>query len=1141
MKQRGLEYGGFFQQIDEIWHREGEAIARMRQVDSDGGGFTGHFRVHPGLLDSSIQVMGAALAGMVADGTVGETYVAVGWQEMRVYETPGETAQLWAHAVLESATGTDAAALVRGDVFLTDSDGIAFVEIRGVRLERLLENVASTPQDDAVDWFYEVQWTPQARAQGEVASGECDRSASGRWLVFSDRTGTGQALQEQMEREGTGCVLVGASDEYKTERSDQYCLNPRRPEDFQRLLKATIGSDPLAWRGVVHLWSLDVLAEPLTLSSIEEAQMQGAHSIMHLVQAMAQAGWRDWPRLYVVTSRAQCVAALDETATTVAAAPVLGLARAIAHEYPELRCTTVDIGDSNSAFELRSLFMEISADGLEHQIVLRGDDRFVARLAPCVDAASDGDEPTPPNPIASVSPFRLETSKAGSLDHLVLRENARRSPGPGEVEIRVAASGLNFRDVMKALGLYPREADDPVWFGDECAGEVVAIGDGVTNLRLGDRVVAVAPASFSTYVTAPAEFVARLPAPLDHEQGATLPIAFLTAYHCLHGLAGLIKGERILIHAAAGGVGLAAVQLALQAGAEVFATAGNSEKREFLRSLKITHVMDSRSADFAREVMRITGGEGVDIVLNSLSGDGISRGLSVLRSYGRFVEIGKRDIYQNLKIGLSPFRDNLSFFAVDMDRLVRQRPQYVSGLLRRLIGFFEDRTLESLPLTRFLISRAPDAFRHMAEARHIGKIVLSFEPQAVQVMPSETPFIPIRPDRSYLITGGLGGLGLAIAQWMIQKGAKRVFLMGRRKPSAAVRDQIASFRTGGAEVTVLSADVSEEEQVRSCLKTIEQSGVPLAGIIHAAAVFDDGLMLHCNEERFRAVTRPKVNGAWILHQLSANLPLDFFVLFSSIASIFGSHGQCSYCAGNAFLDALAHYRRKKGLPAVSINWGPWAELGRAAGHGPKQQLLGGTKSISPAKGLAALGRLLQSKKPQIAVVGLDPRRWLQLHPRMAELPFFENLTNANGSLRKPESEVKKALLALAPGPQRRSFLESHVGDQIASVLRIPRSSVEGRTPLATLGFESLMAVEFKNRIEDSLGVGLPATLVWGGHSTIAELSEHLAAKMSVSLDPPAPSPSPAPGLVPPDNLSSVLDALEALPEEDVRRLLDASP
>ena len=469
--------------------------------------------------------------------------------------------------------------------------------------------------------------------------------------------------------------------------------------------------------------------------------------------------------------------------------------------------------------------------------------------------------------------------------------------------------------------------------------------------------MAVATGGFSTYVTLRADHVAPKPAGLTLAQAASIPVAFLTTFYGLHHLGRMKAGDRVLIHAAAGGVGLAAVQMAQRAGAEIFATAGSPEKRRHLRELGIAHVFDSRSLDFADEIMRETGGRGVDIVLNSLAGEFIAKSVSVLASGGRFLELGKRGILTREQF--SAERPDCEYHAYDMGEASAD-PSLVPGMYDELLTAFTKRELHPLPLTIFSNERMMDAFRFMAHAKHIGKIIVT-KPGFKTVAGSPSGKYRFRTDATYLITGGLGGLGLLTARWMTREGVRNLILMGRSEPSVGARAVLDELMQAGITIAVEKCDVSDEAQLAAAMNRIGKSMPPLRGIIHAAGVLDDGVLEQQSWPRFERVMSPKVRGAWNLHCFSRSSELDCFVLFSAAATIIGSPGQANYAAANAFMDALAHYRKSNGLPALSINWGAWADAGmatRLAAKDAKRFEARGLRPIGFDEGMSKLGVML---------------------------------------------------------------------------------------------------------------------------------------------------------------------------------------
>jgi NADPH:quinone reductase-like Zn-dependent oxidoreductase/NADP-dependent 3-hydroxy acid dehydrogenase YdfG/acyl carrier protein len=651
---------------------------------------------------------------------------------------------------------------------------------------------------------------------------------------------------------------------------------------------------------------------------------------------------------------------------------------------------------------------------------------------------------------------------------------------------------------------------------------VAAVGDGVDDLACGDAVVAIAPASFATYAVTDARLTARMPRRLSFEEAAAVPIAFLTAAHALEVLAAIGPGRRVLVHAATGGVGMAALQLCRRAGADVLATAGSPRKRRHLETLGVRHVMDSRSLAFAGEVLEATGGEGVDVVLNSLAGEFVAKSLSVLRPGGCFVEIGKADILDPERV--AALEPPVRYHAFDLAQMCDADPAAVGARLRTLCASLDAGELEPLPIRAFDLAQAPLAFRHMAQARHIGKVVLA-APEAI--VRGERG---LDPQATYLVTGGLGALGRIAARRLIDSGARSVVLAGRSAEAADDGAPLGPDLPEGVEVLVRRCDVSREEDVAALVAGLER---PLRGIVHAAGVLDDAMVAGQTPERLAAVMAPKAAGARILHELTREHELDFFVLFSSASAVLGSPGQANYAAANACLDALAHQRRAAGLAATSIAWGPWDGLGMAAGAGDSASRVRarGIDAISPEQGANLLARALGEAPAHVVVLPVDWAALGRALPSGAVPPLLEDFVAAQGAeAAAGRDRLVAELRALAPG-RRRDALVERLTRQAATVLGLdPRAAVDPARPLAELGLDSLTGVELANVVGRMTGVALPATALFD-HPTLDALAQHLLDQLV-----PANGANGAAGA----ERERALDHVEALSDAEVQARVERS-
>ncbi len=788
--------------------------------------------------------------------------------------------------------------------------------------------------------------------------------------------------------------------------------------------------------------------------------------------------------------------------------------RSFANEFPTLDVRRVDLDPGLPArVKARRLADIILSGTAETEIILDAHSTRVVRLQARDSVAVAAQEPPAP---AS----RLEKGEGTGLDRVRWMPVERRPPGPGQVEIAVAATGLNFRDVMWGLSVLPDEMLEDGLAGPalglECAGHIVATAANVEGLNTGDAVIAITGGAFATHVTVDTRTVARIPEGLPLEAAVTIPVAFLTAYYALVTCARLAPGEWVLIHGGAGGVGLAALQVARWRGARVIATASSLEKRDLVAALGAEHVFDARAHGFVDGVRRATGG-GVAVVLNSLSGEAMELTVGLLAPFGRFVELGKRDYLANTHIGLRPFRNNLTYFGVDLDQLMLAQPDKGRQLFKEVIELIAEGEFSPLPYRTFRAREFIDAMRLMQQSGHVGKIVIT-PPEAGQLGIAPRRRFKPAPDKTHLVTGGCGGFGLATAGWLAECGARHLVLVGRSgAASPEAREALASLAARGVNVHAEALDVADAAAVEKLIRNIGDTLPPLAGVFHAAMVLDDALIANLDAERLKKVLAPKVTGAENLDRLTRDLPLDYFVLFSSATTAIGNPGQGSYVAANGFLEGLARQRRAAGLPALAVAWGGIEDVGLLARNRLVKDMLASRAGVKPMIARDALNLMAEAiarprTAPEEAVLVISEMNWstARAHLPLLQSPTFSRLVRADEAAaadNRGKVDIR-ALVATLPLEEARKEIIGVIVEEIAHILRLPQENLNRGKPLADIGLDSLMAVELGATLEERLSFEAPLSTSAGGF-TVTELADHI---LGLCINPAVEEESIAQGL-----------------------------
>jgi polyketide synthase 5 len=1044
MDQRGVQYGPAFAGLGAV-HTGEEAtgsvlaeVALPRQIRSQQAAYG----VHPALLDTCFQSVEAHPdVQALGEGVLG---LVLGIRRLRSYSAARNVHYCYTRVTKADTSGVEA------DIDVLDENGAVLLTVQGLRLGT---SVSEDGNRDRVlaERLLTIEWR-----QRELP--ELDHTDAGTWLLIGTTTTAdvvASTLADALKTHGVHCTTMCWPQQSDNTSDGETLASHLRTGEFT---------------GVV------VLTGPKNGDPDERFGLLGRDYVQHLVRIARELADLpgEPPRLYVVTRNAQTVVSND--VPNLEQAGLRGLVRVIGTEHPHLSATQIDVDETTDAEQLAR---QLLGGSEEDETAWRNGAWYTARLCPS-PLLPEERQITVANP--EDDGMRLQIRTPGDLESLELVACDRVPPGPGQIEVAVSASSINFADVLVAFGRYPAFEGRLPQLGTDFAGVVTAVGPDVTEHKVGDHVGGLsANGCWGTFLTCDARLAVTLPAGLADDQAAAVTTAHATAYYGLHELARIKAGDRVLIHSATGGVGQAAIAIARSAGAEIFATAGSQQRRQLLHDMGVEHVYDSRSLEFADLIRRDTDGYGVDIVLNSVIGAAQRAGVELLAFGGRFVEIGKRDIYGDTRLGLFPFRRNLTFYALDLALLSFSHPDRLRHLLNTVYQLTADGSLPMPESTHHPLADAATAIRVMSGAQHTGKLVLDVPHTGrsrVMVPPAQVGVF--RSDGAYIITGGLGGLGLFLAEKMAAAGCGRIVLSSRSQPTPEVLETIERIQANGTDVVVECGDIVEDGTTQRLVAAATATGLPVRGVLHLAAVIEDATLTNITDELIEHDWAPKVYGAWNLHTATADQPLDWFCSFSSAAALVGSPGQGAYAAANSWLDAFTRWRRARGLPATAIAWGAWAQIGRATPLAEKADV-----AIAPDEGAYALEALLRHDRPCTGYAPITGTPWLTAFAQRS--PFAEAF-RSTGQSSTGTSKLRAELEELPPDewPTR---LQRLISDQISLILR---RGVDPDRPLSEYGLDSLGALELLTRIETETGIRMPPTNI----TTIRGMAELLCEKLT---------------------------------------------
>ena len=1068
LEKSQIKLGDAHQWLNEIRLSDSMALATLSMptsIDSHTGMLDG-FILHPGLLDSCFCLFASLIN---PDGA--KTLVPFAVESFHLNQHVTGT-QFFAIATLRDRLNVSGKTI--GDIDLFDDRGQLVGQCLGIEgREVSLASLEKLLQDTSHSLCYGQGWESR-----ELASLSTDSSNA--IVFFTADLEFDQVLCQQLRAAGHRVTVIKKGSTFSSLDGDTFSVNPQVKEQFIQLAEALSHPDN-SFTSVIYGWGLG------TDGSLGETNRSSIEPLLYTLQTLiGKASEQTSLQLFILTANAQFISAAGRDAPINLQQSILsGVGKNIPLEYPQVKCAVIDLDSTASASE---------------------NSQFVCQH---VEQASE-------------QACRLTIPASGSLGDLAWQACERAEPQPGEVEIEVHATGLNFKDVLLALHRVPAMGDG---LGVECAGRVVKLGSGVTEFALGERVLAMVPGSLSRFICAPVATTVSLPAAIEDRAAATIPITFLTAAYALESLAHLQPGERVLIHAATGGVGQAAIQIAQAAGAVVFATASQG-KWQILKDLGVEHIFDSRTTEFEAAIRALTHGEGLDVVLNSLRGEFTDASLRLLRAGGRFLEIGITDLRTPEQI--AQFSTAIQYFPIDLMVLYREQRHVLQTLLRRLLERFATDELKPLPYQTFAAEAIETAFRTMQQAKHTGKVIIDMQQQELiseehdnqialrnnkrwvqrlqTLTDSPVDSFRLDPDGHYLIVGGLGGLGYLLTKNLIDRGARYLSVCGRSLPANELSEKLKQLKHSGVQIEVSQVDVLNFSATALWLEQANQKR-NVKGILFLAGQLHDGLIQNMSWPHFEKALNVKTQGLLNIDTLSRKLDLDFFIAFSSLTSMTGSPGQTSYVAANTFVDHLMQLRISQGLPGLSINWGPWEEAGmaqRLSVTQAKRLLDLGIAPLATAQALQVFNGLGQKTPPQVGVAAINWLQFLKNFPKAANDRLYTLFRQTQTTVERTSPQVQtqtqqmvwRELLNEVDRSARDRRLVELLKAAINKVIGANENEpIELRKPLFDLGLDSLTAVELKNRLETNFLCSLSTTLLFD-YPTLEALSGHLKTKMS---------------------------------------------
>jgi acyl transferase domain-containing protein/threonine dehydrogenase-like Zn-dependent dehydrogenase/short-subunit dehydrogenase/acyl carrier protein len=1044
LSQSKLDYGPHFRCIKELKLGQGELVANIRIHEEMASAANDYF-IHPTLLDACFQTT-IVLVNM--------DVVPVSIKKVHCYAAP--EGEIICHSKLrfmdDQSTVTD--------ITICNEAGEVFLFLEGFKCKRLVKN-ESQSDDFLKKNLFQTNWIQDVEA---ATYNEARHNAL--TYIFTNDYAACLPLQELITGNTT---IVEPGNDHKELGADHYVINIEDESSIN-----AIWDEDYKEVNMVFMPSVGASNSEAELAMSEKC-LQQIMPLFSVVKAFSEKTDVNI-KLTILTQSSQMVLPND-VVSSLEDSTLHGLGRLIANELSNCQVQLVDVEEnvSNDAVQttLETVATIINTRNAPfEELAIRDGEMYHKKMTNL-----EMDEQMKLKTINfKEEALSLQMPTNPRFENLYFESLQRVAPKSDEIEILIENTVLTELDAQKLAQKTTDELIEGTFgeksLGMECAGTVVNVGSDVTKFKVGDKVLGIAAGTFQSYAVTSEQLAIKCPTDLTHCASGVI-MSYLTALYCLRDKANIEKGDKVLIHNATNGVGLAAINYAKYIGAEVFATTDSDENSAFLQSLGVQYVYNSANLDFATKIKEVTNGKGVDVVVSDQSGEIAYQNFASLAPYGVYVDISKKDIMSNASMDMKFFNHNLSYSSVDIDRLLIERKGKIASLLQDVAAYVASRVLLPLPTTSFGVDQIVEAFNQINDNKQPGTVVIDFSNQPVQVTSKQEG--SVQADGTYLITGGTRGLGLEIAKWLVEKGARNLALLSRSglKNENAIQE-VEKMKKQGVNVQAYAADISKLEDIQEVFNNIKEDLPALTGIFHGAMVLDDGFLLDMNADRFMKVLKPKVDGAMNLHQLSKELKLENFVVFSSISSLIGNIGQANYVAANAFLDSFAHWRKGQNLPVSIVNLGVLKESGVVSRNENIEKILEGSgiNGFSNKQVMQGVEFIIKEKPTQVGFFDLN---WGVISKSFGKsgVALFSEVdklnTNEEEALTEIQAKNREEILSLDANGQHE-FIVTLLQKQLGKILKLPAANINPDKGINLLGVDSILTIEFMSMIKESLAV-----------------------------------------------------------------------